>query len=138
MIPIKRLTQNGEIFLPQTSAEAVIVKNGEEILTLDKVLQKNQIITPENSGLIIFKEGFSTSISHSNKIIPSNNISKVYKITYDQNGHISNTSPTNILKISTINKECVNYDGNSDQEVKFGDDFIATIDNTIKLNWINI
>lgn len=138
MIAIKRLTQNGEVFLPQTSAEAVIVKQGQEILTLDKLLQRNQITTPEHSGLIIFKDGYSTSISHANKITPSVEVSKTYKIVYDQNGHISKTSPTGVLKITANNKECIKYDGNEDMELKLGDDFTTTTDNIIKLNWINI
>ena len=43
-LTIKQLTQHGQIFIPQTTAEAVLVNNNGEIITLDSVL-KNKIDT---------------------------------------------------------------------------------------------
>ena len=39
-LTIKQLTQNGTIFVPQTVSEAVLVKNGEQVITLDKALAR--------------------------------------------------------------------------------------------------
>jgi hypothetical protein len=45
------------VFVPQTSAEAVVVNTGTEITTLDKVLQTkvDTVITPAGSGLTALK-----------------------------------------------------------------------------------
>ena len=39
-LTIKQLKQGGQVFVPQTTAEAVLVKDQTEVLTLDKVLDK--------------------------------------------------------------------------------------------------
>lgn len=133
---IKVILANDQVF-PQTAAEAVLI-NGDQVTTLDKVLPKKieNIITPNNSGLTVSKQGTSITIAHTNKITP-NEFPKSYLIQYDQNGHIVSTEPIK-KQITTVNNIVYSqYDGNADSNINFGDNF--TIDNnTISLKWENI
>lgn len=130
---IKVVLANDQVF-PQTVAEAVLI-NGDQVTTLDKVLPKKieNIITPNNSGLTVSKQGTSITIAHTNKITP-NEILKSYLIQYDQNGHIVSTEPIK-KQITTVNNIVYSqYDGNADSNINFGDDF--TINNhSISLKW---
>jgi hypothetical protein len=76
-LTIKQLTQNGTIFVPQTVSEAVLVKNGEQVITLDKALARKleNIETPEDSGLTIQRQESSVIITHTNKIAASGPVS---------------------------------------------------------------
>ena len=98
---VKVILANDQVF-PQTVAEAVLV-NGDQVTTLDKVLPKKieQIITPDNSGLITSKQGTQVVVTHTNKIIP-NEAPKSYLIQYDQNGHIVSAEPIK-KQITTVN-----------------------------------
>ena len=98
---VKVILANDQVF-PQTVAEAVLI-NGDQVTTLDKVLPKKieNIITPNNSGLTVSKQGTSITIAHTNKITP-NEIPKSYLIQYDQNGHIVSTEPIK-KQITTVN-----------------------------------
>lgn len=130
---IKVVLANDQVF-PQTVAEAVLI-NGDQVTTLDKVLPKKieNIITPNNSGLTVSKQGTSITIAHTNKITP-NEISKSYLIQYDQNGHIVNTEPIK-KQITTVNNIVYSqYDGNADSNINFGDDFTIN-NNSISLKW---
>lgn len=133
---IKVVLANDQVF-PQTVAEAVLI-NGDQVTTLDKVLPKKieNIITPNNSGLTVSKQGTSITIAHTNKITP-NEIPKSYLIQYDQNGHIVSTEP--IKKQITIVNNIVysQYDGNADSNINFGDDFTIN-NNSISLKWEDI
>lgn len=127
---------NDQVF-PQTVAEAVLV-NGNQVTTLDKVLPKKieQIITPDNSGLTTSKQGTSVVVTHINKIIP-NEAPKSYLIQYDQNGHIIRTEPIK-KQITTVNNNIYSqYDGNTDSNINFGDDFTIN-NNNISLRWEDI
>ena len=133
---IKVVLANDQVF-PQTVAEAVLI-NGDQVTTLDKVLPKKieNIITPNNSGLTVSKQGTSITIAHTNKITP-NEIHKSYLIQYDQNGHIVSTE---LIKkqITTVNNIVYSqYDGNADSNINFGDDFTIN-NNSISLKWENI
>lgn len=132
----KVILANDQVF-PQTVAEAVLI-NGDQVTTLDKVLPKKieNIITPNNSGLTVSKQGTSITIAHTNKITP-NEISKSYLIQYDQNGHIVSTEPIK-KQITTVNNIVYSqYDGNADSNINFGDDFTIN-NNSISLKWENI
>jgi hypothetical protein len=52
-ILVKQLKHQGSAIAPQTIAEAVLVKQGNSVITLDKALElkQNTIITPNDSGL---------------------------------------------------------------------------------------
>lgn len=132
---VKVILANDQVF-PQTVAEAVLV-NGDQVTTLDKVLPKKieQIITSDNSGLTAFKQGTSVVVTHTNKITP-NETPKSYLIQYDQNGHIINAEPTK-KQITTVNNAVYSqYDGNTDSNINFGDDFtINNNNNNISLKW---
>lgn len=133
---VKVILANDQVF-PQTVAEAVLI-NGDQVTTLDKVLPQKieQIITPNNSGLIASKQGTSITIAHTNKITP-NEIPKSYLIQYDQNGHIVSTEPIK-KQITTVNNIVYSqYDGNADSNINFGDDFTVN-NNNISLKWENI
>ena len=133
---VKVILANDQVF-PQTVAEAVLV-NGDQVTTLDKVLPKKieQIITPDNSGLTASKQGTSVVVTHTNKIMP-NEAPKSYLIQYDQNGHIVNTEPIK-KQITTVNNTVYSqYDGNTDSNINFGDDFTIN-NNNISLRWEDI
>lgn len=133
---IKVVLANDQVF-PQTVAEAVLI-NGDQVTTLDKVLPKKieNIITPNNSGLTVSKQGTSITIAHTNKITP-NEIPKSYLIQYDQNGHIVSTEPIK-KQITTVNNIIYSqYDGNADSNINFGDDFTIN-NNSISLKWEDI
>lgn len=133
---IKVVLANNQVF-PQTVAEAVLI-NGDQVTTLDKVLPKKieNIITPNNSGLTVSKQGTSITIAHTNKITP-NEIPKSYLIQYDQNGHIVSTEPIK-KQITTVNNIVYSqYDGNADSNINFGDDFTIN-NNSISLKWEDI
>lgn len=133
---IKVVLANDQVF-PQTVAEAVLI-NGDQVTTLDKVLPKKieNIITPNNSGLTVSKQGTSITIAHTNKITP-NEIPKSYLIQYDQNGHIVSTGPIK-KQITTVNNIVYSqYDGNADSNINFGDDFTIN-NNSISLKWEDI
>ena len=133
---VKVILANDQVF-PQTVAEAVLI-NGDQVTTLDKVLPKKieQIITPNNSGLTTSKQGTSVVVTHTNKITP-NEAPKSYLIQYDQNGHIINAEPIK-KQITTVNNVVYSqYDGNTDSNINFGDDFTIN-NNNISLRWENI
>lgn len=133
---VKVILANDQVF-PQTVAEAVLV-NGDQVTTLDKVLPKKieQVITPSNSGLTASKQGTSVVVTHTNKITP-NEVPKSYLIQYDQNGHIINAEPIK-KQITTINNAVYSqYDGNTDSNINFGDDFTIN-NNNISLKWEDI
>ena len=133
---VKVILANDQIF-PQTVAEAVLV-NGDQVTTLDKVLPKKieQVITPSNSGLTASKQGTSVVVTHTNKITP-NEAPKSYLIQYDQNGHIINAEPIK-KQITTVNNAVYSqYDGNTDSNINFGDDFTIN-NNNISLKWEDI
>ena len=133
---VKVILANDQVF-PQTVAEAVLV-NGDQVTTLDKVLPKKieQVITPGNSGLTASKQGTSVVVTHTNKITP-NEIPKSYLIQYDQNGHIINAEPIK-KQITTVNNSVYSqYDGNTDSNINFGDDFTIN-NNNISLKWEDI
>lgn len=133
---VKVVLANDQVF-PQTVAEAVLI-NGDQVTTLDKVLPKKieNIITPNNSGLTVSKQGTSITIAHTNKITP-NEIPKSYLIQYDQNGHIVSTKPIK-KQITTVNNAVYSqYDGNADSNINFGDDFTVN-NNNISLKWEDI
>lgn len=133
---VKIILTNDQVF-PQTVAEAVLV-NDDQVTTLDKVLPKKieQVITPGNSGLTASKQGTSVVVTHTNKITP-NEAPRSYLIQYDQNGHIINAEPIKKQIITVNNVVYSQYDGNTDSNINFGDDFTIN-NNNISLKWEDI
>ena len=137
-LPVKQLKQYGEVFVPQTTAEAVLVKEGTTIYTLDKILEKKveQIITPAGSGLNAYKQGTSIIVTHSNTITANNSTQQV-KIKYDSSGHIIETSPVSNLNVVVDTEGYTQYNGDGERNLAFGDDF-GIDNNKIALKWNNI
>ena len=137
-LTIKQLSQHGQIFVSQTTAEAVLVKKDETIYTLDKVLETKleQIITPAGSGINAYKQGTSVIITHSNTITANNSTQQV-KIKYDSNGHIIETSPVSNLNVIVDTEGYIQYNGEEEKDLILGDDF-GIDNNKIALKWNNI
>lgn len=137
-LPVKQLKQYGEVFVPQTTAEAVLVKDGTTIYTLDKILEKKveQIITPAGSGLNAYKQGTSIIVTHSNTIT-ANDSTKAVKVKYDNRGHIVETVPVSNLNVIVDTEGYTQYNGDEERNLAFGDDF-GIDNNKIALKWNNI
>lgn len=138
-LTIKQLKQHDQIFVPQTTAEAVLVKDGKEVITLDNMLERKleRIITPANSGLNSFQEGTSIILTHSNSI-KANEAPIPVKVQYDNRGHIIETAPINKNRVVVDNELYNEYDGSEDQIMLMGDDFGIDKNKKIILKWNNI
>ena len=128
---IKQLKQGSQMFVPQTTAEAVLVKQNNTIIRLDQALElkQNIIITPDKSGLTIT----NSNLTHTNNIEPIN----LVNVTTDNNGHITKFLPNSSLKVNVNKTNYLNYNGDSEELLQFGDDFELD-DNGIKLKWNDI
>ena len=137
-LQVKQLKQYGEVFVPQTTAEAVLVKQGTTVYTLDKILEKKveQIITPAGSGLNTYKQGTSIIVTHSN-IITANDELQAVKVKYDNRGHIVETAPVSNLNVIVDTEGYAQYNGDEEKNLMFGDDF-GIDNNKIALKWNNI
>ena len=137
-LPVKQLKQYGAVFVPQTTAEAVLVKEGTTVYTLDKILEKKveQIITPAGSGLNSYKQGTSIIVTHSN-IITANDELQTVKVKYDNRGHIVETAPVSNLNVIVDTEGYTQYNGDEERNLMFGDDF-GIDNNKISLKWNNI
>lgn len=136
-LEIKQLKQGSQIFVPQTTAEAVLVNNGEDVIRLDEALslKSGVIITPLTSGLNSYPSGNSVIITHSNNITQIESPQPLL-ISYDQHGHITNATPTQKLKLNVNNVSHIEFDGSEEKTIQLGDDFRLDDYNNIKLNWI--
>ena len=135
-LTIKQLKQHDQIFVPQTTAEAVLVKDGGEVITLDNILKRKieQIITPAGSGLQAFKQGSNIILAHSNSVTANESPSSV-KIKYDNRGHIVETVPTSDMTVIVDQEGYFQYNGSEDQNLLLGNDFGIDKDNKITLKW---
>ncbi len=138
-LTIKQLKQGGQVFVPQTTAEAVLVKDQTEVLTLDKVLDKKleNIITPAGSGLQAIKQDKNVVLIHSNSI-QANDSPVPVQIKYDNRGHIIEVAPQGSLIVVVNNDEHLQYNGGNSQRLLMGDDFELDDKNNITLKWNNI
>lgn len=136
---IKQLSQNSQIFFPQTSAEAVLVNDTDGVITLDKVLNKKieNIVTPAGSGLQAFKQDKNIVLTHSNSI-EANEFLSPNLIKYDNRGHIIETAPFGSIQVKVDQEKYIEYNGQSNKEVLMGDDFGIDQNNNIILKWNNI
>lgn len=138
ILTVKQLQQNKEIIVPQTIAEAVLIKNNGNVITLDKALSHKQdvLITLAGSGLIQYVQNNSVILTHSNNITPTEKLeSRLFK--YDNNGHIIESVPEGKITIKIENETILESGTEIDQTINLSDDFKKE-DNTIKLNWNNI
>lgn len=138
-LTIKQLKQHGQIFVPQTTAEAVLVKDGKdgkEVITLDNMLERKieQIITPAGSGLQAFKQEKNIILTHSNSITTNESPSSV-KVKYDNRGHIVEVAPTSEMTVVVDQEGYFQYNGSEDRNLLLGNDFGIDEDNKIILKW---
>lgn len=135
-LTIKQLKQHGQIFIPQTTAEAVLVKDGEEIITLDNMLERKveQVITPAGSGLSAYRQGKNVILTHSNSIT-ANEFPSSVKVKYDSRGHIVETIPTSAITVIVDQEGYLQYNGSEDRNLLLGNDFEIDEDNKIILKW---
>lgn len=135
-LTIKQLKQHGQIFVPQTTAEAVLVKDGEEVITLDNMLGRKieQVITPAGSGLSAYKQGKNIILTHSNSITANESPSSV-KVKYDSRGHIVEAIPASAITVIVDQEGYLQYNGSEDRNLLLGNDFEIDEDNKIILKW---
>ena len=138
-LTIKQLKQHGQIFVPQTTAEAVLVKDGKdgkEVITLDNMLERKieQIITPAGSGLQACKQEKNIILTHSNSITANESLSSV-KVKYDNRGHIVEVAPTSNVTVIVDQEGYLQYNGSEDRNLLLGNDFGIDEDNKIILKW---
>ena len=139
ILTVKQLTQNGEIIVPQTTAEAVLVKTQSNVVTtLNRVLETKQniITTPAGSGLSLYDQGNGAILTHSNNITV-NSIPEHLLIQHDSHGHIIASEKIGSKIISVQNVPVINSNATQEQNLNFGDDFKLD-QNNIKLNWNNL
>lgn len=138
-LTIKQLKQHGQIFVPQTTAEAVLVKDGkdgEKVITLDNMLERKieQITTSAGSGLQAFKKEKNIILTHSNSITANESPSSV-KVKYDNRGHIVEVAPTSNVTVIVDQEGYLQYNGSEDRNLLLGNDFGIDEDNKIILKW---
>lgn len=135
-LTIKQLKQRGQIFIPQTTAEAVLVKDGKDVITLDNILERKieQVITPAGSGLSAYKQDKNIILTHSNSITANESPSSV-KVKYDSRGHIVEVAPTSNVTVIVDQEGYLQYNGSEDRNLLLGNDFGIDEDNKIILKW---
>ena len=107
---IEQLKHCTTLIFPRTSQEAVLVIYKNKVQTLEDYINRTVIIPNES---------------------PQN-----IKIQYNKQGEIINTEPVEKLNIFINGVQSVKYDGNTEANLNFGDDFINE-NNNIKLTWGN-
>lgn len=139
ILTVKQLKQNGQIIVPQTVAEAVLVKSNNSVITLNKALDKKQdkILTPIDSGLKQVLQNGQIILTHSNNITP-NEKPQALLIKHDSHGHIIESVPSGNITISIQDNPIIESNKTEDQNLNLGDDFELDITNTIKLKFNNL
>lgn len=107
---IEQLKHGTTLIFPRTSQEAVLVNYQNKTQTLGDYINRT-IITP------------NTSLQN-------------LKVQYNKQGEIISTEPVEKLNIFVDEEQCIKYDGNTEANLNFGDDFINE-NNSIKLTWRN-
>ncbi len=133
---LTRILQNGDQIAPQTVDKAVLVKVFDTVTTLDKVLlTKVDSVENIDNTLDIKQEGTKVTINHLTKITPNDKPENLLT-QVNSSGHIiklERVKPQNII-VNGIKYN--SYDGNTESNIKFGDDFQIT-NKQINLHWGN-
>lgn len=135
IITLKQLSQNNKIIAPQTVAEAVLVKNNDNVITLNKALSNKQdtILTPAGTGLVQHPQTNSVILTHSNNVEATDSL-KTRLFKYDNHGHITESAEAGKIVIKLNNETILESGTIIDQSLNLGDDFKKE-DDIIKLNW---
>ena len=133
---LTRILQNGNQIAPQTLDKAVLVRVFDTTTTLDKVLlTKVDSVKNTDNTLNIIQEGTEVTINHLTKVT-SNDKPENLLIQINSSGHIvklERVKPQNIIVNGTNYNS---YDGNTESNIEFGDDF-QIINKQINLCWGN-
>ena len=133
---LTRILQNGNQIAPQTLDKAVLVRVFDTTTTLDKVLlTKVDSVKNTDNTLNIIQEGTEVTINHSTNVA-SNDKPENLLTQINSSGHIvklERVKPQNIIVNGTNYNS---YDGNTESNIKFGDDF-QIINKQINLCWGN-
>lgn len=133
---LTRILQNGNQIAPQTVDKAVLVKVFNTVTTLDKVLlTKVDSVKNTDNTLDIEQEGTKVTINHLTNVTPNDKPENLLT-QINSSGHIvklERVKPQNII----VNGANYNsYDGNTESNIEFGDDF-QIINKQINLCWGN-
>lgn len=133
---LTRILQDGNQIAPQTVDKAVLVRVFNTVTTLDKVLlTKVDSIENTDNTLDIKQEGTKVTINHLTKITPNDKPENLLT-QISSSGHIiklERVKPQNIIVNGT---KYNSYDGNTESNIEFGDDFQIT-NKQINLHWGN-
>ena len=133
---LTRILQNGNQIAPQTVDKAVLVRVFDTTTTLDKVLlTKVDSVKNTDNTLDIIQEGTKVTINHLTNVTPNDKPENLLT-QINSSGHIVNlerVKPQNIIVNGTNYNS---YDGNTESNIKFGDDF-QIINKQINLCWGN-
>ena len=131
-----RIQQNGSQVAPQTVDKAVLVRVSNNTTTLDKVLL-TKIDSVENTDktLDITQEGTKVTINHLTRITPNDKPENLLT-QVDQSGHIISLKKVKPQKVIINGEQYNSYDGNTESNIEFGDDF-QIINKQINLRWGN-
>ena len=133
---LTRILQNGNQIAPQTLDKAVLVRVFDTTTTLDKVLlTKVDSVKNTDNTLNIIQEGTKVTINHLTNVTPNDKPENLLT-QINSSGHIvslERVKPQNII----VNGANYNsYDGNTESNIEFGDDF-QIINKQINLCWGN-
>ena len=133
---LTRILQNGNQIAPQTLDKAVLVRVFDTTTTLDKeLLTKVDSVKNTDNSLDIIQEGTKVTINHLTNVTPNDKPENLLT-QINSSGHIvklERVKPQNIIVNGTNYNS---YDGNTESNIEFGDDF-QIINKQINLCWGN-
>ena len=133
---LTRILQNGNQIAPQTLDKAVLVRVFDTTTTLDKVLlTKVDSVKNTDNTLNIIQEGTEVTINHLTNVA-SNDKPENLLTQINSSGHIVNLERVKPQNIIVNGANYNSYDGNTESNIKFGDDF-QIINKQINLCWGN-
>ena len=133
---LTRILQNGNQIAPQTVDKAVLVRVFDTTTTLDKVLlTKVDSVKNTDNTLNIIQEGTEVTINHSTNVTPNDKPENLLT-QINSSGHIVNLERVKPQNIIVNGADYNSYDGNTESNIEFGDDF-QIINKQINLRWGN-
>ena len=133
---LTRILQNGNQIAPQTVDKAVLVKVFNTTTTLDKVLlTKVDSVKNTDNTLNIIQEGTEVTINHLTNVTPNDKPENLLT-QINSSGHIVNLERVKPQNIIVNGANYNSYDGNTESNIEFGDDF-QIINKQINLRWGN-
>ena len=133
---LTRILQNGNQIAPQTLDKAVLVRVFDTTTTLDKVLlTKVDSVKNTDNTLNIKQEGTEVTINHLTNVTPNDKPENLLT-QINSSGHIVNLERVKPQNIIVNGANYNSYDGNTESNIEFGDDF-QIINKQINLRWGN-